>query len=1003
MKFFFPSWLAKKFNKNTSPDPQVQLLKDTIAHQFTHQQIRYQPWVCLIGSDFAGKAHLCQTARLEQLSIPQAKFSIWRHSPSTLLSFGNYFLSQPDFWQHALPMLRRHRQRQPFDALALTINLPHLTQQPSYSTDRLLEQLSTLSAVIAQASVRKLPVYVIFTHCDSIAGFNEFFADLAQEQCQQVWGMFFDQDFEAAWQSFITRLHDQVLAKLHNAQDARRTQLIKEFPLQMENLAKFFHTLHHLLTNAHAKNKVVGFCFTGGQQTGKTINYLTNTINQNAELDFDQEVSRPIRQRTYFCQQLMQQLLPFGQPANTYYYQRRNRKPWLLFAGALTLLCLISVYLVQQFQHTAVALRDIQQELQSEPFNRLTQSSKPKLSDIIQVLDSLETVGDKLIDNKSVWLFLAPFQNLAALPTHLSTVFQQVLQRQLLPLLAHQIEQAITTWQEESPEQTYRMLKAYLMLGDGDKLDPTYFTDWIDSFLQHDTTITPEQVARIFPLIQRSINDGITPVALDRQIIRNTRQHLAQLPSGLLTYLLIKDDHHAQLTQSATPWLFTPAGFQKMVTSLIPTTIAQLQRGDWVLGNILNDDNLSQAQLLDETLQIYTQDYVNWWRLFISNSTIAKLGDMHNAQQTFTQLAEEQSPLIELLLTIEENTSPVDDGEPFAEIFNQQIANQFINLSQVNERSILALRQMAQRYAQLFSELANSQNPGQASLQQLAILARAESDKSTITQDLQLASEQPELVRELLVTIIEQSWQLIASQAADFLNRQWERLVYQPYQQTIAQRFPFATESMQDVSLIDFQLFFKQDGILQNFYQTYLADFVDTSETQWFIKPLGISHFTLHKQLITELQRTNIIRQMFFDASGKELSVNYHLQPLAFAVSTSSIALTIGNQKLFDYPGSTRKTQFHWPQKNAPAMAELIIQIHGSPGTTINLHGDWSWYRLFQSLPIEATQDTRHFMLSFNNQAGNAAAHYQLTSDKVINPFIPDIVAYFRLPEKLVG
>jgi type VI protein secretion system component VasK len=1003
MKSFLPNWLAKKFNKNTTPDPQVQLLKDALARQFTRQQVRYQPWVCLVGSDYAGKTNLCQTARFEQLPIPQAKFSIWRHPQSTLLSFGNYFLSQPDFWQDALSMLRRHRQRQPFDALALTVNLPQLTQQPSYNTDRLLEQLSTVSATIAQASVRKLPVYVIFTHCDLIAGFNEFFADLTQEQCQQVWGMFFEQDFEATWQSFITHLHGQVLLKLHNAQDAKHTQLIKEFPLQLENLAKFFHTLYHLLTNAHTKNKIGGFCFTGGQQMGATINYLTNTINQNAELSFDQKTGSPIKQGSYFCQQLMQQLLPFGQPENDYYYQRRNHKPWLINASALALLCLVSVYLIQQFQHTAVVLRDIQHELQSEPFNRFTQANKPQLLDIIQVLDSLETVSDKLMNNKSVWLFSAPFQDLAALPKHLSAIFQQILQRQLLPLLAHQIEQAMTTRQEESPDQTYRMLKAYLMLGNSSKLDPAYFIDWIDIFLRHDTTITPAQVARVFPFIQHAVNDSVTPVALDRQLIRNTRQHLAQLPSGLLTYLLIKDDYHTQFTQSSTPWLFTPTGFQKMVTTLIPATIQQLSRGDWVLGNILSDDTLSQTQLLDETLQIYTQDYVNWWRLFVSNSTIAKLNDIHNAQQTFARLAEEQSPLIELLLTIEENTSPLDDSEPFAEIFNQQIANQFINLSQVNEQSILALRQMAQGYARLFSELIQNQHQGQASLQQLATLARAQPDASTVTQDLQLANEQPELIRELLTTIIEQSWQLLADQAAVFLNQQWEQLVYRPYEQTIAQRFPFATESMHDVSLTDFQLFFKQDGVLQNFYQTYLADFIDTSQAQWFIKPLGISHFTLHKRLIAELQRTNIIRQMFFDTSGKKLSVNYHLQPLAFAVNTSSITLTVDNQKLFDYPGSTRKTQFHWPDKSTPSIAELVIQTHGSSTTTINLQGDWSWYRLFQSLPIEATQDTRHFMLSFNTQSGSVAAHYQLTSDKVINPFIPDIVTYFKLPKKLIA
>ena len=40
----------------------------------------------------------------------------------------------------------------------------------------------------------RLPVYVLFTKADLIAGFVEFFDDLGKEEREQVWGMTFPLD-----------------------------------------------------------------------------------------------------------------------------------------------------------------------------------------------------------------------------------------------------------------------------------------------------------------------------------------------------------------------------------------------------------------------------------------------------------------------------------------------------------------------------------------------------------------------------------------------------------------------------------------------------------------------------------------------------------------------------------------------------------------------------------------------------------------------------------------
>ncbi|WP_350588625.1 type VI secretion system protein, partial [Psychrobacter sp. 78a-MNA-CIBAN-0178] len=40
------------------------------------------------------------------------------------------------------------------------------------------------------------PVYVIFSKVDLIEGFREFFGELTEEECEQVWGVTFELDLD---------------------------------------------------------------------------------------------------------------------------------------------------------------------------------------------------------------------------------------------------------------------------------------------------------------------------------------------------------------------------------------------------------------------------------------------------------------------------------------------------------------------------------------------------------------------------------------------------------------------------------------------------------------------------------------------------------------------------------------------------------------------------------------------------------------------------------------
>ena len=92
----------------------------------------------------------------------------------------------------------------------------------------------------------QLPVYVMVTMCDMVAGFAEYFDDLAQDTRAQVWGVTFPyeqtlngestQRFVPEFEALITRLNERLFTRLDEDRDVRRRTTVFAFPQQMAAL-----------------------------------------------------------------------------------------------------------------------------------------------------------------------------------------------------------------------------------------------------------------------------------------------------------------------------------------------------------------------------------------------------------------------------------------------------------------------------------------------------------------------------------------------------------------------------------------------------------------------------------------------------------------------------------------------------------------------------------------------------------------------------------------------
>ena len=146
-------------------------------------------------------------------------------------------------WSEFLALLRKYRARRPVNGIILTISAQdlmtagHAGQEAHVSAAR--RRLNELNRELRI----QLPVYLMVTKCDLVAGFTEYFDDQEQEGRAQVWGVTFPyehtvkgeaaQSFPAEFDALIARLNARLFGRLEEDRDVRRRAKIFGFPQQM--------------------------------------------------------------------------------------------------------------------------------------------------------------------------------------------------------------------------------------------------------------------------------------------------------------------------------------------------------------------------------------------------------------------------------------------------------------------------------------------------------------------------------------------------------------------------------------------------------------------------------------------------------------------------------------------------------------------------------------------------------------------------------------------------
>jgi len=304
------------------------------------------PWYMFIGAPGSGKTTALLNAGLRfPLGDPRAERALqgvggtrncdwWFTDEAVLLdTAGRYTTQESDreadsaAWLGFLELLKQFRPRQPLNGVIVTLSVADLTH---WSEDENLRYAGHVRERVWELYTRlglRLPVYVMVTKADLLAGFNEFFAEFDAERRAQVWGATFDPSelpsearpvvgrFDEEFAHLERRLYALLPGRLQEERDLQRRAAIYRFPQQFRSsgppIASF---LDAAFGSGWAGEPPLlrGVYFASGTQEGSPIDRVLGTLARSFNLERKVQPPNVGSGKSFFLRRLLREVI-FGE------------------------------------------------------------------------------------------------------------------------------------------------------------------------------------------------------------------------------------------------------------------------------------------------------------------------------------------------------------------------------------------------------------------------------------------------------------------------------------------------------------------------------------------------------------------------------------------------------------------------------------------------------------------------------------------------------------------
>lgn len=372
----------------------AEFRKSPVGRRLGDRALAQLPMFFVIGPEGAGKSALIEESGLASVlrdaqGRPKAvrgvgggkDFSWWFTEQAFLLDMSGRTLKRSQFddtedWVGFLKSLQKQRPERPINGVVLAVPVHEIAGGAKEKIDPLATSLRERLRDLGHHLGMEFPVWLVFTHCDRIAGFAETFEGFGQEESEQAWGATVpfaksrdtaaETMFESEYATLVASLGTLRTARVNAlADDAQRLRALA-FPAQLErmrgDLQRFVQSVFQKGKGPAEGGLLRGFYFVSSRVGGETVDRVLGPAAAGAGLAARLEAPTPeVARRAWFSSQLWRKIvLRDAMLASASQWARTNaeRQRWILLGGLGGAYLLLTLMFVIVAVNVARPVRD---------------------------------------------------------------------------------------------------------------------------------------------------------------------------------------------------------------------------------------------------------------------------------------------------------------------------------------------------------------------------------------------------------------------------------------------------------------------------------------------------------------------------------------------------------------------------------------------------------------------------------------------------------------------
>ncbi|HTS55072.1 MAG TPA: type VI secretion system membrane subunit TssM [Burkholderiales bacterium] len=1054
------------------------LKKMRVKGTFGARYIYQLPWYIIIGAPGAGKTTALLNSGLhfplaERLG-PEAIRGVggtrncdwWFTDDAILLDTAGRYTSQDSdkevdraAWGGFLGLLKRHRGRRPINGALVAVSLPDLLRQTASERERHARDIRQRLQELHESLGIRFPVYVLFTKCDLLAGFIEFFADLDREQRGQVWGVTFPiseqpdpgaalAELDSLLDALEKRLNGRLLTRVQQERDAQRRALIYAFPQEFsaaKSTAASFLSDVFQASRFEERSMLRGVYLTSGTQEGTPLDRVMTSLARAYGLQQSPLATNVATGRSYFITRLLKSVIfPEAELAGTNLRLERQRA-WLrrgayVGIGAVCSLVLLA-WLVSYGRNQAYIAEVDRQTQQARAQLQTLAWDQPGFEIALPVLDLLRQIpgGYDERDASAPLSMRFGLSQSGKLGSEAQAAYERALEKMLLPRVVQRLEEQLRAGGGDF-ERQFETLKVYLMLNDPRRFDSIAVQGWAQrDWVERAQGISPEQRDNLKRHTDALFQSAslTQSIALDEKLVDEVRHRLITASPAKRLYERIKRHPEAikldeftvikaagseaqfvlarksaQPLTAGIPGLFTYRGYHEFFKTHLELALADDLKEAWVLGMKPAGAAMQTQQVLDEVRRLYFDEYISRWETLLNDVTVAPMPNLDRAAEVINMLSRPDSPLRKFLQAASKETSLAARSEPVAGLKLPDIVGKTIERTPLGQGEETPVDRRFAGLHHLVKSDDSGKAPIDASLGLLnevyaivmankAVIEKGLSPPPNPADDAVLsrldgdARREPAPLGPILGSIANDTRATVRAGAYVPINKLWVDDVVAFCRRALQGRYPLRRTSTIEATQADFGSFFGPGGKVEAFYRDQLQQYLGP-----YAAPRSNANLPISRDTMTMLQNAKIVREVFFRSGAQTPALSFELKPLRMDAQINQFILDVDGQIVRYEHGPAVVSKLTWPGPKGTGQVRFQISPPVPSGrSAVSEEGPWALNKLLDKADIQSTSQPDRFTVTF--QIEGRTATFELRASSVFNPFRLPALERFECPDRL--